>query len=541
MTGVRPRNLAILAAAVVALGAFLWLFERGLPGSEERAERAKLLLPELAGDGAGEVTAVGLEAGGERVRLVRVEAADDEAETADGDAEADLAAALGDLGVEPEGAEGEWTFAEPPVYAGRRADAQAVADLLSALAGVAKERDLDDVEPVAVGLDAPRAQVVLEREDGAAIELAVGGEVPASHHMVVAVAGREGAYLVYRGLYDDLTRRRAGDWRARDLFPAARRDVAGLTVEGEAGRVVLERDGDRFRVAAAAGGAAGGDVADSERVDELLAALTGLTAVSFVDDPDGGEIEAGSGDEAAADALAARGLAPPRGTVIAALDGGGSFRVEVGGETDAGTVHLRVGEQVVTARTRLGEAVDRAPAGWASRRLTELRPFEIERLVASGADAAMTLERDGSDWLRDGVRIGYAAVSDLLYAIADLRAEEVLARADVRLRAPELSVELGGAAPEGGSGEGEAADDGARAAPAVEAFHLHASGGDGDGRVAATVDGRDRVLLLDAAMATDLRDKLAAVRAAEPLPEASEEALPDGVEVVVEEGDGEPP
>ncbi|HMB54991.1 MAG TPA: DUF4340 domain-containing protein, partial [Thermoanaerobaculia bacterium] len=429
----RPRNLAILAAAVVALGAFLWFFERDLPGSEERERRANLLLPELAGDGTGEVTGVVVEHGAERVRLVReAVAADEEAADEEVPEEERVAADLLDDDQLDDAPVVEWRFEEPAAYAGRRADAAAVDELLSALAGFAREREVDDVDPAAVGLDAPRARVVLEREDGEAIDLSLGADVPASNQLLVALAGRDGALAVDRSVYAEVTRRKPGDWRARRLFAGEREDVRRLTVEGVEGRVELvRRDDDRFHLTAGGpagvtGAAVGEDLADAEAVDELLTALVGLTAVRFVDDPAAETVEPG--------------LDAPRGSVTATLAGGGELRIEVGAGTDAGTTYLRVGgpgragdAQTVTANTPLAAAVERPAAAWPSRRVSELRPFEIERLTIRSAGTATVLERDGTEWRRDGVRIPYTPVSDLLYAVADARAEEVTSSATVRL------------------------------------------------------------------------------------------------------------
>ena len=44
----RPRTLLVLLALVVGIGAFVYFYERELPSSDERAERAKRVLPGLA-------------------------------------------------------------------------------------------------------------------------------------------------------------------------------------------------------------------------------------------------------------------------------------------------------------------------------------------------------------------------------------------------------------------------------------------------------------------------------------------------------------
>ncbi len=517
----RPRSLLVLLLVVLALGTLLWFWERELPGSEEREESAKLLLGGLE---AADVEALVLEDGDRRLRLVRAGGDD------------------GRTGTDA-GEEGQWRFAEPVSLAGARADAPAVAELLSALAGLVHERELEDVEPAEVGLDAPRARVVLERaagedgEDGGggggggAIELEVGGEVPASRHMVVRVGGPGapdggGVFLVDRALYGDLVR---AEWRARDLIPFDRGDVAAITLAGPQGRVELVRQHggpgvERFDVVAPFR-----DRADEEGVDLLLAALADLEVDAFQDgldatalagielEPPRGTIEVWASSQGAADPAAEGGAAEPSS---AADDGdsvrrGEPFRILVGAPIEAGAaesvVHLSVDGQVVTARTLLREPVERTPAEWASRRLTELRPFMLVGLVVEehgeGAQPRLSLTQVEQEWHRDGDVIEYTAVSELLNALSEARAEAV-GEDGAGLGAPELSLHL----------RGEASDE------REGRLELHGAGA--DGLVPVVAPGRDRVLRVPAEQVERIREAIAAVRRAETMVEARPE--PEG-------------
>ncbi len=63
----RPRTLWILLSLVVGLAAFVWFVERDLPGSDERAERAKRVFDvEL-----DEISRISWARGEERVELSR--------------------------------------------------------------------------------------------------------------------------------------------------------------------------------------------------------------------------------------------------------------------------------------------------------------------------------------------------------------------------------------------------------------------------------------------------------------------------------------
>lgn len=169
----RPRSLLILALLVLALGAFLWFVERDLPGSEERTERAALLLPDLDPEA---VTAVEIETPEARLRLERSQDAD------------------------------AWRLTLPQTQAGP-ADPFRVDGLLSALTALVRERELDNADPDSLGLTDPRLRARLEAgEEGAAIELAFGIDVPASRQVAVSVqrADRKTLATVDRAILADL-------------------------------------------------------------------------------------------------------------------------------------------------------------------------------------------------------------------------------------------------------------------------------------------------------------------------------------------------
>ncbi|HSO21887.1 MAG TPA: hypothetical protein VLT81_03210, partial [Chondromyces sp.] len=62
----KPKNLIILAAIVVALGAYIFLFERHRPSSEEARDAADRVLRDFDRD---RVTGLLVERDGERLRL----------------------------------------------------------------------------------------------------------------------------------------------------------------------------------------------------------------------------------------------------------------------------------------------------------------------------------------------------------------------------------------------------------------------------------------------------------------------------------------
>lgn len=501
----RPRSLLVLLAVVLALGAFIWFYERELPGSEEREAQARRLIPGLEVE---EVTAFEVESGGERVRIERVEtpgAAGEETAVEDG---VDAAAA------EP-GAPDEWRIAAPERFAGARADRVAVDGLLSSLASIERGRRLEDFDRQALGLDAPRARLAIERRDGGAIALAVGADLPASSEMVVLREDAGEAHLVDRTILQDLTRA-AGAWRSREMFPATRQQVSRLTLGGggvggdgsEAGAVVLERGERGFRLVRPLA-----DLADPDAVDQLLAAITRLSAERFVevDQADPAEL----------------GLAPPRGRVVAELAGGRPpVEIEVGAPRPEGDGHtFRVGRQVFVAESALADVLGRPPGEWQSPALTDLELYRIDAVTVEGPDGRLELTRSGTDWRRGDETISYTPVSDLLFSLVEARAEEIVPSGAADPGAPQLTVELTA---------GAAGDEADAAAPERQtiAFHPPAP----DGLVSATVSGRRFLLRLPEPAVEAIRANLAQVRAAPPVTDAVGDELPEGVEVEREEG-----
>lgn len=531
----KPRTLLVLLALVAGLGAFIWFYERELPGSEERGELADRLFRGLE---AGEVSALVIESGEGAVRLERVPepAAAGEAETGGGEGEEEdeeqdeeeIADELPPIEPEP-----EWRIAEPAALAGARADRLAVERLLDSLVALEKSRTMtgDEADRAAAGLEPPRAKVTFVREeDGEEVTLEIGAEVPASSNVLAAIAGAPEVHVVGGALAGDLERP-PGDWRDREVFAAGRDEIERLTLAPTGGGgVVLVRRGEGSGEAAFWLDEPMVDRADASAVEQLLSDLTAVRAVAFADDPEGG--------------LAALGLEPPRGVIEAGLAGGEPFRLEIGAETGGGW-YGRAGGQAFEAAGMLPAALARTPAEWQSRSLSARRLYQIDRVTIDERGAAgLVLEREGPDWRRDGEPIAYTPVSDLLFAVTDGRAERLArreaARAAGHLAEPALSITLAG-----GDADGEAAETPATDAPASETVTLYpplgAGAGSAEGEVPATVTGRDYALYLAPATARTIRESLDRLREAEPLPEEeppAEEAGEDGDPIEIESEEG---
>ena len=455
----RPRTLLVLLVLVAGLGSFIWFYERELPSSEERAKLEKRVL-EVEKD---DVTAVTLESESGKVLLEKVKLPVKEKKDEE------------ELNTTPET---EWHLRQP---LNARADAFAVDGLLDALTALEQTRVLDDVDARQAGLDKPRATVRLKTGEGETV-LKIGAEDPLGGSTLAGIEGRKGAYVVSDSILNEI-RKAPGDWRDRQMYRGDRDEVRRITLSSG---VVLVPKGDVFHIEKPFA-----DRADREKVDDLFAELSGLTAERFVDQP----------------------LGQRRAVVEVAFKQGPPVRIEVGGpaaeppveETPvepppAPAVQARVGSQVFEARTRLAEMVARPAAEWRSQTLSGLDVFQVEAATVQDGQGKLALQRAEPDWKRDGVTISYLPVSDFLFALVQARADRLLAPADAAALGiggkPALTVTLKGK---------EAGEETLTLYPPVAAG------------VPARASGRDPILLLPAGALGEIQAKLAEVRKAEPV------------------------
>ncbi len=458
----RPKTLLALFLLVAALGAFIWFVERDLPGTDERAQLEKRVVavePE-------EITELIIERPGARAHLVRPAA--DAAPAAGSEAGADE--------DDPARVKREWRLLEPH---DTRADTAAADRLASSLSTLEKQRTLDDADPEAVGLDQPRATVTVKTADSETT-LRVGAEIPASSNMIVAAGDQ--TFVVADSIWSTLATE-PGEWRSRELFPLHRGAVESVELSTPEASVELVRRDDRFWIAAPLE-----DLADAERVDQLLDAMFRVEVAQFFDPP---EIPAED-----------TGLAPAPGRLSVALTGREQpIVVELGAPLaeDADQRYARIDGQLVSIGDDLDEAIERAPADWQATGWTALEVYEIDSLRVVDVVGELLLERAGADWARNGVKISYGPVSDFLYALTGAAGDRVLARDEAQglgadLDRPRLTIELAGSESE-------------------ESLALYDSG---SGAIAGRAD-RRFLLALASGTVDDLLLKLQAIRDQEPL------------------------
>lgn len=459
----KPRTLLVLLVLVAGLGSFIWFYERELPSSEERAKLEKRVLQVEKDD----VTAVTLQSEAGTVRMEKVELPAQEEEKTDEE----------ELDTTPDS---EWHLLQPLKA---RADAFAVDGLLDALTALEQTRVLDDVDPKQAGLDKPRATVRLKTDEGETV-LKIGAADPMGGSTLASIEGvdgRKGTFVVSDSILAEI-QRQPGDWRDRQMYRGDRDEVRRITLSTGGVGVVLVAKGDVFHVERPIA-----DRADREKVDDLFAELSGLTAERFVDRP----------------------LGQPRAVVEVAFKQGPPVRIEVGGPvesspeeepTAASAVQARVGGQAFEARTRLAEIAARPAAEWRSQTLSGLDVFQVESATVQDGQGKLTLQRAEPDWKRGEETISYLPVSDFLFALVQARAERLLSPAEAAALGiagkPALTVVL------------KSKDVG------EETLTLYPPVAAG---VPARATGRDLVLLLPAGTLGEVQGKLAEVRKAKPL------------------------
>lgn len=451
----KPRTLLVLLLLVAGLGAFVWLKERTMPSSLERAERGKSLF----GLETKQVTALVLEVGGRSVRMEREpELAKPEGEPNEGEP---ASTAFSDTA--------RWKIVAPLAAP---ADGNEVERILGSLLGLEKQRTLADFDSAELGLSSPRGRVTVEA-GAAAKTMAIGAQVPQSDSMVVTIEGGKEAFVVPSFVFAYLGKA-PGDWRDKALVRGQRDDVESVRLIPELGpQLALARRGEEFWLESPIT-----DRAAREAVDRLLTDLISLKATTFVDEPKApGEL----------------GLSPPRGTFQLKLKGQAEpLLIAVGAEK-----HVRVGERVVTTETDLSSFLGKPLAEWRSLSWSSFDSWAVEGATVEDAQGRFELKRDKGAWLRDGVEVPYTPVGDLLAAVSEAKAE---------------MLEEPGAAPEakapltltlvGKEGRSET----------LGLFEVAA------GQARATVSGRPVMLKLPASTVDDLKAKIAALRVAQPAP-----------------------
>jgi len=382
----KSRNLMILVAIVVLLGAYILLFERHRPTTDEARRDADKVFQTLETDDVVGVVVAGPEG---PVRLEKV----------------------GD----------DWQLREPIVYP---ADSATVSSTLSSLAGLDADRRLSASEADAAeyGLDAPEVEVTLTLDDNSEVSFAVGDEMPLGSKRPIRINGADEIAIVPGWFMSDLERE-VDDWRSREVTAVRADQVASIDIEAGEDAIRAVRIGDEWRLLSPME-----DLGDRDHLEALVTDLSALRIEEFLD----GEVDP-----------AALGLdAPEYSVMVVRSDGGEPLRLELGAtrEGAGGTeVACRRGDgDYFWAQDRVRTRLSKAPVLWRSKKVADIDSRAVVGLRLAAGDASVELEKVDYQWrfAGDGTEADQPRVSDRLTALTKLEAT------DYDLMAP-MTAELG--------------------------------------------------------------------------------------------------
>ena len=393
------KKLLILTAVFLALLAFVVFYERFLPTSEEAAKARKKLIDFKA----------------ETLSALTIE-------------RPDLPK------VELKKAGDRWLLAGEPADG---AIASALVADLGRLDVVGETRSSFD--PPELGLDVPRAKVILSFADGHKAEILFGKEIPGSDTTAAAADGRFGAvrFAPVPSLVKSLD-----DFRSKTLFDVPSSEITKITVSRGASRVVVSR----------ASGAAEKrpgewlteepvkDLASRSFVDQLLADLSSARVAEFP--------PAGTTDQAKV------GLQPPVSTVdlmkgneVVATLAFGAAKAEA-----AGKMYARRGKAVVVIDDRVQDDLAKEFTAFRERKICPVDVWATERVALEAGGERFGAERVEGEWRSAGKTVPAAAVEDLLDRIGRIDAAAFVVRKEFpslglpalgkKLPPPSVSVEV---------------------------------------------------------------------------------------------------
>jgi hypothetical protein len=368
----RSRNLIILTLVVLVFGGYILLVERHGPTSDEAAQRASKVFPEL-----------------DRETIVSFE----------------ITASQGDLQFVNEG--GEWRLAAPVDYP---ADEVAVEGLLASMAGLEVERSFEpgEVDPAAHGLEQPKLALVMTDDEGRRFSLEVGHETPLSGKRAIRRGGDDTIILSSGAFVDDLDRE-IDQWRSRDVIDVFEVDVASIEITAGEDHIHAVRTRDRWQLLEPLA-----DLADSEQMRSLVSELNSLRVSEFLP-ADGDPAEFG--------------LDSPTFTiVIIRTDVSEPVTLELGAEAEndgaATVVCRRNGRDLFRIPASIMTRLAKAPVLWRSDKVWPFSSWDVKRLTITGADSVVVEDEDGVWRLEDGGEADGSVVRSRLNALADLEARD---------------------------------------------------------------------------------------------------------------------
>jgi hypothetical protein len=207
----RWQTTAVLAAIVIALGAFYYVYEVRQGPDREKAEgrKGRVFAAEPA-----DVTEVEIKRTDSTVKLKR-----------EGDG---------------------WQILEP---VNARGDRGPIDETVTSVATARMDREIE-ADPKALGdfgLDHPAAEVTLRLKDGKQIGLALGAKSPTGVWVYARETGKPAVFVVGDSVLKDTTRPVA-DFRDKTVLAFDQRDVTGLEIDTRDDKIALEQADGRWKL-----------------------------------------------------------------------------------------------------------------------------------------------------------------------------------------------------------------------------------------------------------------------------------------------------
>ena len=351
------RELLILTGVFLALLAFVVLWERHQPTSEERAKARRKLLdldPK------------------EVARLV-IERPDQPK-------------------VELARKDGRWVLEGPKGGAADAVTADGLAADLSRLDLVGETRERFD--PKEHGLQTPKAKVTVTTSDGKARTVLFGDAVPGADATAAALGGRLGA--VRFAPIAQLTKP-YDEYRSKNLLDVSTADVTRVTVVRGPNRVVARRDGSTWRLEQPVK-----DLASGPFVDQLVSDLAGVRASEF---PSVGPAD-----------LPRIGLAPPAVEVVLEKGSEVVARIAFGAAKadGAGKLYASRDGVVLVIDDRAQESLGKELSAFRESRLLPLDAWLVTRVVFESEALRAGAEKLDGAWRSAGRDVEGRIAEDLL-------------------------------------------------------------------------------------------------------------------------------
>jgi hypothetical protein len=374
----RWQTTAVLAVALLALGAFYYVYEiKGAPArAKVEAQKGRLWTAD-----AGDVTEAELRRGGEVVKLTR---------QADG-----------------------WQILEP---VSARGDRSKIDETLTTLTTARVDREIASAPSQLdqYGLDKPAADITLRLKDGRQLGLQLGAKNPTGVWVYAREAGKPAVLLVSDAVLRDATRPLA-DFRDRTVLAFERREVSGFEIGTREETLAVEQGDGKWRLTRPVA-----LPADTETVTDFLDKLQSTRVKEFV----------AEGPKS----LVPYGLERPiRLSIHTGKDKDRATRSLLIGDTDKakqGVYAMRPGESsVLLLPVEAWRIVPKNVAALRDKVLVEVDRDKVTRLDLDSPKGAVALTQEGGHWrivAPENLPADQVEAGALLFKLRELKAQGFL-------------------------------------------------------------------------------------------------------------------